>query len=104
MYGLQAYVFYQRHSFLDEIDIFLFENDLLARSLPAGLLAGLLRPTDDRTLPEGIETVDQDCAEAVAVGNQQRHGRDTPNDAEHSQGAASSVALQRDPGFVEDWE
>src|SRR5450631_2784765 len=71
--------------------------------LPAWLLAGLLRPADDCTLAEGVKAVHQNAAKAVPVGNQQSHCRDSPDDPQHRKETASDVALQRNPGFENDF-
>ena len=60
-HGFQADVFHQRRRLLDHVEVGLLEDDLFAGALAAGLLAGLLRPADDRALAERVEPVHQDA-------------------------------------------
>ena len=60
MHGLQANMFHQRRRLLDHLEIRFLENYFLAGALAARLLAGLLRPADDRAFAERVEAVDQD--------------------------------------------
>jgi len=96
-------VLHQRSRCLDHVDIGLFDNDFLAGTLAAGLFAGLLRPANDHTLAESIESMHQDIAKAAAIGDQKRDRGDTPHDAEHGEQAARHVAFQRGPGFENDF-
>ena len=64
----------------------------------------MLRPADDCVFAKSVEAADQDGAEAAAIGDEQRHRGDAPDDAQHGEKAASVVAPQRDPGFANDFE
>src|ERR1035441_2873113 len=55
----------------------------LPGALPSRLFAGLLRPADDCTLPKRVKTMHQNATEAVTVGDQQSHRRDSPDDPQH---------------------
>src|SRR5215468_7755697 len=96
-------MFDQWDSFLNEINIGLLKNNFLAGPLAARLLAGLLGPADDSAFPKRIEAIDENRPEAVAVGDQQRDRGNSPDDSEHRQSTARAVALQRDPGFVDEF-
>src|SRR6202158_2626596 len=101
-HGLETRVAYIVGGLFNHVDVGLFENDFLARALAAGLFASLLRPADDGAFAEGVEATDKNFAEAAAVCDQQCDGGDSPHNAEHGERAASAVALQRRPGFVQD--
>src|SRR5262249_17059463 len=95
-------MFHQRSGRLDHLQVGLFKNHFLAGTLATRLFAGLLRPADHHTFPKRVETMDQDTAEAVSVGNEQRDGRNSPDDAQHREKASRDVALQRDPSLEND--
>ena len=101
-YGFQAGVLHERGVGLDHLEVSLLEHYFLARSLSAGLLAGLLWPGYDDALAEGVEAVHEDMSEAAPVSGQQRDRHDAPDDAEHGEETASAVALQRRPGCEND--
>ena len=100
---LKARVFHQRRGRLHHVNVSLFELNFLPGALSAWLFAGLLRPANDHALAERIESAHQNGAKATAIRDQQRDGRNSPHNAEHSQERASVVALQRDPGFENDF-
>src|SRR6185369_16931576 len=66
------------------------EVNRLAGALAARLFAGLLGPTDDCALTEGLEGSYQHAAEAVAVSDQ------------HGERASGAVAAQCREGFGND--
>ena len=103
IHGFQADMFHQRSSFLDDVEVSLLQTHLLAGTLSARLLAGLLRPADDNAFAESIEPAHQDAAETAAVGDQQSDGRNPPDNAQHGQQAAGVVAPESDPGFENDF-
>ena len=82
----------------------MLDDYFFAGALASGLLAGLLRPANHDALSERIESVDQNAAEAVAVGDQKRDRGNAPHDAQHGEQAARHIAFQRYPGFENDFE
>ena len=70
VHGFQANVFHQGGSFLDDVEVGLFQPYFLAGTLPAGLLAGLLRPADDDAFAERVKPAHQDAAKTAAIGDQ----------------------------------
>ncbi len=103
IHRLQADVSYQRSGLLDHVEVGLLQPHFLAGALSAGLLAGLLRPADHDALAESVEPAHQNAAEAAAVGDQQSHGGNAPDNAQHGQQAARVVALESNPGFENDF-
>jgi hypothetical protein len=95
---------HQRRIRLYHFDVRLLEHHFLSGTLSARLLTGLLGPANHDTLPESVEAIHEDRPETVAICDQQCDRRDTPHDAQHGKRAARAVALQGDPGFVDDFE
>ena len=62
-------MFDQRRGLFHHLQVGLFKQNFLARTLSARLLAGLLRPADHDALAKRIKPVDQNAAKAVAVGD-----------------------------------
>ena len=98
-HGLHADGLDQRGLALDRVAVDLLEADPSPRPLSSGLLARLARPGHHRAPAEGIEGVDEDPPEARAVGQQNRHRHDAPDDAEHGEEAAGAVAGQVRPAL-----
>ena len=67
-------MFYQGCGCLHHLEVGLLEHNFFAGTLSAGLLAGLLRPTDNDALSERIEAVHQNAAETAAVCNEKSNG------------------------------
>src|SRR6185437_5810501 len=103
IHGLQSNVFHQGSSFLDDVEVSLFQPYLFAGTLPAGLLAGLLRPADNHALAESVKPAYQDAAKAAAIGDQKSDGGNSPDNAQHGQQAAGVVAPEGGPGFENDF-
>jgi hypothetical protein len=97
LHRLEADVLDQRGFGAHDVEVLALEADLLAGALAARLLAGLPRPGDHRALAEGVEGAQQRAAESGAVRHQHCHRDDAPHDAEHGEGAARAVALERVP-------
>src|ERR1035441_4262542 len=102
LYGFEAGMANVGGGLLDHLEIGLLEYNFLPGALSAGLFAGLLRPANDSAFAKGIESADQNFAKAATVSNQKSDGCNTPDNAEHGEGAACAVAPQGHPGFIED--
>ena len=85
-----------------QVHVFLLEANAPAGPLAACLLAGLAGPAHHRALAEGVEGADQHFTEAGAIGDQNGHGNDAPDNPEHGEEAAHWIAPQRVPGLFED--
>src|SRR6185437_13051532 len=101
--GFKASGLHQGRGGFDHVDVGLLKHNFLSGALPAGLFAGLLRPANNHAFAERIESAHQDVAKTAAIGDQQRNRCDAPHDSQHGQECASVVALQRNPGFENDF-
>src|SRR5262249_37396224 len=89
---------------LDEVNVFLLEDNLLTGALSSGLFAGLLRPANHATAAKGVESAHGRAADSAAVGDQQRDGDDAPHDAEHRECGTGAATQERVPGVADDLE
>jgi hypothetical protein len=101
--SLETYVLHKRRGRFDDVQIGLLQKHFLPRPLASWLFAGLLRPADDHALAESVEAVYQDTAEAAPIGDKERYRSNAPHDAQHCEQGAGHVALERDPGFENDF-
>src|SRR5262249_22087123 len=89
---------------LHHVHVGLLEDDFLASALATRLLASLLWPADNRTFAERLESPDKNLTEAAAIGDEQRDRGNPPDNAQHGQEAARSVALESDPRLANDFD
>ena len=91
--------FTNRHFVADGFDVLILVFHFLAGPLPSGLEAGLPRPDDDDVVAHVHERVHDASAEALAVGEQDHDGSQSPDDAEHGEQGAQAVAHERLPAL-----
>src|SRR5581483_1396615 len=92
-HGFPANVLHQWSGGFNHLQIGLLEHHLFPGTLSARLFAGLLRPRHHNAASERVKAAHENVAEAGAVGDQERHSHDAPNDAGHGEGGTGPVAL-----------
>src|SRR2546425_1262903 len=97
---LEADLLDERPFELDQFHVLPLEDDVLSGPFASRLLAGLARPANHGAFPKGLETSDQDGTKAVAVGDEECYGHNSPHDSQHRQDASQAVASQTVPGLA----
>ncbi len=99
---LGAHVLDQRDLIAHCLHIFVKEAYWLARSLASRLHAGLSTPEHDDVVADAKKRIEHAVAHTLAISQQQHHRDQSPNDAQHGQRRAQTVAQQRLPTLDDD--